>query len=119
MNRIPPLGDAEGLWQAVLAAAGGRCQCRGTCGTSHEKDGDRCKTVHGRYGRRHGAGPVRLLAAPADPNGLLLPAHRAAALTKRELAAWCPECHDATRRAASKARHAAAPADEPDSLFDL
>ncbi|MFF7994205.1 hypothetical protein ACFZDG_31045 [Kitasatospora xanthocidica] len=117
-GRVPPLGDQCGLWQTVLAAAAGRCQCRGTCGTSHERDGGRCKTVHGGYGRRHGTGPVHLLAAAADPDRLLLPAHQAAALPKQALAAWCPECHDATRRAADKARQAA-PSAEPDSLFDL
>ncbi|WP_234327093.1 hypothetical protein [Streptomyces sp. NRRL WC-3742] len=117
--RTPPLGDQQGLWQAVLAAAAGRCQCRGTCGKNHEKDGGRCPAVHGGYGHRHGTGPVRLLAAPADPHGLLLPSHQAAALPKRSLAAWCPTCHDATRRAAIAARHASAPATEPDTLFDL
>ncbi|MFJ7909822.1 hypothetical protein [Kitasatospora sp. NPDC096204] len=118
-GRTPPLGDQQGLWQAVLAAAAGRCQCRGTCGKSHDKDGGRCPAVHGGYGSRHGTGPVRLLAAPADPDGLLLPAHLAAALPKGALAAWCPACHDATRRAAAKARRAAAPPAGSDSLFDL
>ncbi|MFB7620812.1 hypothetical protein [Kitasatospora sp. NPDC056181] len=116
MNRVPPLADT-GLWQAVMAAAAGRCQCRGTCGTSHDKDGGRCKTVHGGYGPRHGTGAARLLAAPADPNGLLLPPHRITALPKQALAAWCPACHDATRRNAHKALEAAAAADGPDGLF--
>ncbi|MET9177779.1 hypothetical protein ABZX88_06075 [Kitasatospora aureofaciens] len=118
-GRTPPLGDNRGLWLVVLAAAAGRCQCRGTCGKSHDKDGGRCKTVNGGYGPRHGSGPVRLLAAPAEPADLLLPAHKAAVLPKTALIAWCPECHDATRRAAAKARQANAPASEPDSLFDL
>ncbi|MFJ7274693.1 hypothetical protein [Kitasatospora sp. NPDC098663] len=108
MSRTPPLGDQRGLWQAVMAAASGRCQCRGTCGKSHAKDGGRCPAAHG-------AGPVYLLAAPAEPDHLLLPAHKAAALPKQALAAWCPACHDATRRTANKARQAA----EPDRLFDL
>ncbi|MFD4905091.1 hypothetical protein [Kitasatospora purpeofusca] len=115
-GRIPPLGDTTGLWQAVLAAAAGRCQCRGTCGKSHAKDGGRCPVAHGGYAR-HGTGPVSLLAAPAEPDGLLLPAHRAAALPKRELAAWCPACHDATRRTARAARQATAPAAGPNALF--
>ncbi|MEV7600473.1 hypothetical protein AB0O91_24170 [Kitasatospora sp. NPDC089797] len=119
MSRTPPLGDNQGLWQAVISAAAGRCQCRGTCGTNHERDGGRCKTAHGGHGRRHGTGPVRLLAAPAEPADLLLPAHKAAALPKARLAAWCPTCHDATRRTAAKAAQAAYPAAEPDSLFDL
>ncbi|CAN3980356.1 hypothetical protein [Kitasatospora purpeofusca] len=115
-ERTPPLGDTGGLWQAVLAAAAGRCQCRGTCGKSHDKDGGRCPVSHGGHAR-HGTGPVSLLAAPAQPDGLLLPAHRAAALPKRELAAWCPACHDATRRTARAARQATAPAAGPDALF--
>ncbi|MFB7663944.1 hypothetical protein ACFC1R_08350 [Kitasatospora sp. NPDC056138] len=109
-GRTPPLGDNQGLWLVVLAAAAGRCQCRGTCGKKHDKDGGRCKTVHG-------TGPVRLRAAPAEPADLLLPSHKAAALPKTALIAWCPECHDATRRAAAKAREADAPATEPDALF--
>ncbi|MFE7560078.1 hypothetical protein [Kitasatospora sp. NPDC057500] len=116
MNERTPLGDTTGLWQAVLAAAAGRCQCRGTCGKKHDKDGGRCPAAQGGYAR-HGTGPVHMLAAPADPDGLLLPAHRAAALPKRELAAWCPACHDATRRRALAARRAAAEPAEPDALF--
>lgn len=119
MTRVPPLGDQQGLWQAVLAAAAGRCQCRGTCGTSHDTDGGRCPAVHGTYQTKPGRSWVRLLAAPAAPADLLLPPHEAVALPKRELAAWCRHCHDATRRAAHKARQAAAPAAEPDALFDL
>ncbi|MFJ9693420.1 hypothetical protein [Kitasatospora sp. NPDC101183] len=116
-ERTAPLGDQQGLWQAVLAAAAGRCQCRGTCGKNHDKDGGRCPAVHGGYGHRHGTGPIRLLAAPADPTSLLLPAHQAAALPKRALAAWCPACLDATTRAVRKARQVAAPPAEPDALF--
>ncbi|MFD9692003.1 hypothetical protein ACFWXO_40280 [Kitasatospora sp. NPDC059088] len=115
---MPPLAEAE-LWRAVMAAAAGRCQCRGTCGTSHDKDGGRCPAVHGTYQTKHGRGWVRLLAAPAEPAALLLPTHRAAALPKQQLAAWCEHCHQATRRAADQARQASAPAGEPDSLFDL
>ncbi|MEV0187195.1 hypothetical protein AB0I39_01500 [Kitasatospora purpeofusca] len=113
-HRTPPLGDTTGLWQAVLAAAAGRCQCRGTCGKTHAKDGGRCPTVHGGYAR-HGTGPVHLIAAAADPDGLLLPPHHAAALPKQALAAWCPACHDATGRTAAKAQHTAG----PDALFTL
>ncbi|MET8623601.1 hypothetical protein ABZW30_07570 [Kitasatospora sp. NPDC004669] len=115
---MPPLAEA-GLWRAVIAAAAGRCQCRGTCGTTHDKDGGRCPAVHGTYQTRHGRSWVRLLAAPAEPSALLLPAHQAAALPKRELAAWCAHCHDATHRTAANVRQAAAPAAEPDALFDL
>ncbi|MFC5664099.1 hypothetical protein ACFP3U_14035 [Kitasatospora misakiensis] len=116
-GRVPPLVGAE-LWQAVMAAAAGRCQCRGTCGRNHDKDdGGRCPAVHGAYRTKHGRGWVRLLAAPADPAALLLPAHRVAALPKRELAAWCEQCHDATRRTAAKTRQDTAPACAPDALF--
>ncbi|MFD7454900.1 hypothetical protein [Kitasatospora sp. NPDC059827] len=117
-GRVPPLAGAE-LWRAVIAAAAGRCQCRGTCGTAHDKDGGRCPAVHGTYQTRHGRSWVRLLAAPAEPSALLLPPHQAATLPKTALAAWCPHCHDATRRTATKVQLAAAPAAEPDCLFDL
>ncbi|MFJ2191129.1 hypothetical protein ACIOJE_24895 [Kitasatospora sp. NPDC087861] len=117
-RRTPPLGDQQGLWQAVMAAAAGRCQCRGTCGKNHDKDGGRCPAQHGAY-VRHGTGPVHLLAAPAEADALLLPPHKAAALPKAALAAWCPACHSATRRAVDKARLASAPAAGPDCLFDF
>ncbi|MFD8598382.1 hypothetical protein ACFV1L_25595 [Kitasatospora sp. NPDC059646] len=116
-TRIPPLVGAD-LWQAVVRAAAGRCQCRGACGKSHAKDGGRCGREHGGYQQHHGGGTVRLLAAPADPASLLLPPHRIAALPKQALAAWCPACHDAGLAAARKTARAAAPA-EPDTLFDL
>ncbi|WP_405011001.1 hypothetical protein [Kitasatospora sp. NBC_01539] len=114
-GRTPPLAGAD-LWQAVLAAAAGRCQCRGACGKSHAKDGGRCNREHGGHQQHHG-GTVHLIAAPAEPATLLLPAHQAAALPKRDLAAWCPACHDAAQRTARKARHDTAPATEPDALF--
>ncbi|MFB7946308.1 hypothetical protein ACFC6L_15470 [Kitasatospora phosalacinea] len=115
--RVPPLAGA-GLWQAVMAAAAGRCQCRGACGKSHAKDGGRCGREHGGYQQHHGGGTVRLLTAPADPANLLLPPHRIAALPKQALAAWCLACHDSALTKARKAQQAAAPA-EPDALFDL
>ncbi|MFD5564981.1 hypothetical protein [Kitasatospora griseola] len=115
--RIPPPADL-GMWQAVIAAAAGRCQCRGACGRSHAKEGGRCGREHGGYQQHHGGGTVRLLAAPADPASLLLPPHRAATLPKRALAAWCPTCHHGARTAARKTARAVAPA-APDALFDL
>ncbi|GGV03967.1 hypothetical protein GCM10010495_14520 [Kitasatospora herbaricolor] len=117
-DRIPPLACPD-LWQAVMAAAAGRCQCRGTCGKNHAKDGGRCPRQHAGLNHRHGGGTVHLIAAPADPADLLLPDHQAAALPKQRLAAWCPDCHHATRTAAHKAHRATAPAAEPDALFDL
>lgn len=114
-GRVPPLAG-RGLWEAIVAAAAGRCQCRGTCGKSHDKDGGRCKTAHGDH-VRHGHGPVRLTAAPADPAALLLPSHQAAALPKAALAAWCPACLDATTRAARRTHLAVHPPAAPDALF--
>ncbi|GHE28820.1 hypothetical protein GCM10018781_80890 [Kitasatospora indigofera] len=113
--RVPPLAGAD-LWQAVMAAAAGRCQCRGTCGKNHAKDGGRSRE-HSHLAHRHGGGTVHLIAAPAEPADLLLAPHQAAALPKTALAAWCPPCHDATLGAARRARRNAAPAAEPDSLF--
>ncbi|MDH6132868.1 hypothetical protein P3T37_002254 [Kitasatospora sp. MAA4] len=117
-DRIPPLACPD-LWQAVMAAAAGRCQCRGTCGKNHAKDGGRCPREHDHLAHRHGGGTVHLIAAPAEPADMLLPPHRAAALPKRQLAAWCSPCHDATRAAARKAQHTAVPAAEPDALFEI
>ncbi|WP_371497653.1 hypothetical protein OG871_17050 [Kitasatospora sp. NBC_00374] len=116
--RVPPLADT-GLWQAVMAAASGRCQCRGTCGKNHTKDGGRCPREHGGHQQHHGGGTVHLIAAPADSAALLLPPHRAATLPKQALAAWCPTCHDGARTTARKTQRATAPATAPDSLFDL
>ncbi|MFF7634268.1 hypothetical protein ACFZB9_14100 [Kitasatospora sp. NPDC008050] len=118
-NRTPPLGDTTGLWQQVIAAAAGRCQCRGTCGKNHAKDGGRCPREHAGYRHRHGGGLVHLVAAPADPADMLLPDHRQAALPKRALAAWCPDCHQATLAAARKTWQAAVPPVEPDALFKI
>ncbi|MEU6236312.1 hypothetical protein [Kitasatospora sp. NPDC047058] len=106
--RTAPLADT-GLWQAVMAAASGRCQCRGTCGKTHKADGGRCPREH-----RPGA---ELLAAPAEPAQLLWPAHQAAALPKQALTAWCAPCHDASRSRARRAAEADTPPAEPDALF--
>ncbi|GGQ66186.1 hypothetical protein [Kitasatospora griseola] len=113
--RLAPLGDT-GLWQAVMAAASGRCQCRGACGKSHAKHEGRCEREHGTH-RTHAGGQVRLIAAPADPADLLLPDHQVAALPKNRLAAWCPACHHAAHTTARKAATAAQPPAEPDALF--
>ncbi|MFD7729544.1 hypothetical protein ACFV6F_04035 [Kitasatospora phosalacinea] len=118
MSTQVPSPTSTDLWQTVIAAAAGRCQCEGSCGKSHAKDGGRCGREHGGYQQHHGGGTVRLLAAPADPAELLLPAHRIATLPKRALAAWCPACHDGALAAARKAQRSTAPT-EPDALFDL
>ncbi|MFF4652997.1 hypothetical protein [Streptomyces sp. NPDC001380] len=113
MTARPPLVGAA-TWQAVMQTANHRCQCAGQCGDPHTRGGGRCDRAHGGHHHRHGGGTVRLLAAPADPAHLTLPAHRAAALPAGELAAWCPPCHDAARRTARTAE--AAPPDA-DALF--
>ncbi|MFI9783251.1 hypothetical protein ACIHEI_07025 [Kitasatospora sp. NPDC051984] len=115
--RIPPVVGAD-LWQAAIAAAAGRCQCRGACGKSHAKAGSRCGREHGGYQQHHGGGTVRLLVAPADPANLLMSPHRTAALPKQALAAWCPACHDAALTAARRTARAADPP-APDALFDI
>jgi len=117
-TRIPPLACPD-LWQAVMAAAAGRCQCRGTCGKNHAKTGGRCDHEHSGLAHQHGGGRVHLIAAPAEPADLLLPPHKTAALPKQQLAAWCPPCHQGTQAAARAAHRKTAPATEPDSLFDL
>ncbi|WP_063784285.1 hypothetical protein [Streptomyces sp. SBT349] len=103
-----------GTWRAVMAAAGRRCQCRGECGNPHKKGEGRCPKEHDRYASKHRA-PVRLIAAPADPTVTGL---AAAALSRGELLAWCPECHDGARRAANR-QSRNQPDPEQDSLFDL
>ncbi|MEU3492205.1 hypothetical protein ABZ747_01760 [Kitasatospora cineracea] len=113
--RLAPLGDG-GLWQAVMAAASGRCQCRGACGKPHTKSGGRCDREHGTH-RTHAGGQVRLIAAPAEATDLLLPDHQAAALPRNRLAAWCPTCHHGAHTAARKAAAAATPPAEPAALF--
>lgn len=85
------------LWRAVMDLAGSRCQCSGACGNTHTKTKGRCDRVNGTPARRHG-GRMLLLAAPAAPAELHLPAHIAAALPASRLAAWCPACHDGARK---------------------
>lgn len=97
----PPLAATD-TWHTVMTAAGHRCHCTGQCGSRHSRTQGRCDHTHGGYA----AGTtVRLLAAPADPAQLTLPAHQAARLAPELLAAWCPACHNAaltrtTRRTA-------------------
>ncbi|WP_340558939.1 hypothetical protein [Streptomyces sp. GSL17-111] len=99
-------------WRIVMAASEWRCQCSGECGHAHAKGGGRCPREHDRHASKH-RGPVRLLAAPADP---ITPTRRAVALPVHALRAWCPDCLDAARRAALRT----APADPAQiGLFDL
>ncbi|MEW2424865.1 hypothetical protein AB0911_30495 [Streptomyces nigra] len=107
MNHRPPLG-APAVWQAVMAAAGGHCQCTGgLCGSQHSDTGRRClnSSAHGR-----------LLIAPAD---LTLTTVAAAAVPAEELRAWCAGCHAKARarQLASLRELERQTADEPLSLF--
>ncbi|ASQ96253.1 hypothetical protein [Streptomyces sp. 11-1-2] len=86
-------------WRPVMEAAGYRCQCTGQCGNAHVKGKGRCPREHDQHASKH-RGPVRLIAAPADP---LTPALAAAKLPHRELRAWCPDCLTAARRRATAA----------------
>ncbi|KNE81650.1 MULTISPECIES: hypothetical protein [Streptomyces] len=108
----PIVGAA--LWRRVMAAAGYRCQCAGQCGNPHTKGEGRCLKEHDKYASRH-SGPVRLLAAAADP---ATPPRAAALLPVADLRAWCPTCFDATRRAAQRLTRAA-PDPAQGGLFDL
>ena len=89
-------------WRATVAAAEYRCQCAGTCGRNHRKDGDRCaKSLRG-------LGATRLFALPVSPGS-------------RTSVALCGPCADgrqsAERRAANQA--VATRLAEVPSLFDL
>jgi hypothetical protein len=95
----------------VVAAAGRRCECKGTCGRSHSRSGFRCD-------REHDRGGVRLVVAPHDRS---TPLAVAAGLEADDLRAWCPDCHRLARRRhqehADRTRRMQTPA--PDALFDL
>ena len=87
------------VWRAVMQAAGYRCQCTGQCGNPHKNSSGRCPREHDQCASKH-RGPVHLAAAPADfSQGQRM----AAALPAGSLRAWCPDCHDAARRAAARA----------------
>ncbi|MGW6715125.1 hypothetical protein ACWF9X_30090 [Streptomyces globisporus] len=102
---------AADLFRTVMAAASGRCQCTGQCGQPHAKTDRRCPREHDSYAGRH-CGPVRLMAAAADPT---LTEREAAALPADRLRAWCPGCFTETRRSWRTTE----PAAEQGGLFDL
>ncbi|MCD9144361.1 hypothetical protein [Streptomyces albireticuli] len=102
-----------GLFRTVMGAAGGRCQCEGACGQPH-KSGGRCPREHDQHAGKH-SGPIRLLAAPADP---LTTDRAAAALPAGQLRAWCPTCLGAARRAAQRTARTK-PVPGQDGLFDI
>jgi hypothetical protein len=102
---------AAALFRKVMTAAAWRCQCTGACGQPHAQSDGRCPREHGNYAGKH-SGPIRLIAAPADP---ATTARRAAVLPAADLRAWCPTCHTTATR---KTRPPAA-APEQGGLFDL
>lgn len=92
-----PLGGSA-TWHAVIAAAGGRCECGGQCGRKHTRRGGppACPAEHTE------SGP--LSAVPrAD-----VPLPRAAALPPAELCALCEPCAEGTERGRARARRKAA-----------
>jgi hypothetical protein len=108
---VIPLGTPR-VWEAVMSAAGHRCQCTGACGSKHSRSGMRCEATTERRA---------LLAAPAD---LLLTPVAAAAVPPEQLLAWCPACHSkaiARQRADARERARQEAADDLDALalFDL
>ena len=113
-----PVGELP-LWEAVMQTARHCCQCTGQCGQTHSKSRGRCEREHGAFASKRG-GSVLLLAAPADPADMTLPAHKLAALPARRLAAWCTACHDGARtRVTKQACATAPPTPETDTLFAL
>jgi hypothetical protein len=108
-----PIAYAD-TWRPVMCAAGFRCQCRGECGNDHKKGKGRCPREHDQLASKH-RGPVRLLAAPADP---IVTGLAAARLPTARLRAWCPDCLDGARRAANRQARAEPAADQT-SLFEL
>ena len=108
-----PIAYAD-AWRRVMRAAGWRCQCRGECGNPHKSGQGRCPHEHDRPARKRG-GPVRLIAAPADPTVTGLAAAR---LAREHLRAWCPPCRDGARRTANRAARSS-PGIGDGALFDV
>jgi len=103
---------ATALWRRVIGAAGGVCQCTGSCGTRHRDGrGKPCSVAQGEASRR---GPVKLIAAPADAALSVL---QAACLPAERLRAWCPACWSAIAATARTAAREAASVPQEDALF--
>ena len=102
----PPLVGAP-VWEAVMAAAGDRCQCQGACGKKHDperkKVQGRCDATNGKRSTRRGV--ITLIATPRDPvnEGDF---HVAASLPAERLIAFCPDCYDGVRRVIKRAAKA-------------
>ncbi|MFJ6667458.1 hypothetical protein [Streptomyces sp. NPDC091383] len=111
----PPIVGAP-VWEAVMTAAGDRCQCQGACGKKHTdpqtKKPGRCTLVNGQRTSKRGV--VTLLATPRDPvnEGDF---HIAAALPATRLIAFCPDCYDGVRRIIKRAVKQLPP--QSDGLF--
>ena len=73
---------AAGTWQAVIAAAGGRCECTGGCGRTHASGSGRCP--------RDSLPGQPLRAVPRAP----VPDVAAAYLAPADLTALCAPCAD-------------------------
>lgn len=116
MTRPPIVGAA--LWNTVMKNAEHRCECRGACGSKHDKDRTRrqgrCPHYNGE--RISKVGEVILIAMPRDPinEGDFV---TAAQLPAKRLAAMCPTCHD---KVLAKIRRAAKQLpDQTGDLFDI
>lgn len=114
---MSPLAGAA-VYDAVLAAADGRCQCHtgkpGACGSRHRADGENGPRCHERG---HQAAP--LLAVPLDP---ATPERVAVTLGPEKLLALCSGCDARRRNRARKAREAQLArqlAEMQGGLFDL
>lgn len=108
----PPIVGAP-VWNAVMKAAGNRCECQGACGKKHDPER---KRVQGRCEIRNGQrttkrGTVALIATPRDPvnEGDF---HVAASLPAERLIAFCPDCYDGVRRIFKRAEKQLPPQEE-------
>ncbi|MQY09881.1 hypothetical protein [Actinomadura macrotermitis] len=102
----PLAGRVE--WEAVIGAAGERCQCERA--HAWHKKGGRCEAVHGTAG-------VRLLAGPVEPGPD--PSRTLISPPPEELRAWCRRCWDHEVRAAARAARKAAREHAHDDMTPL
>lgn len=106
---IRPIAALD-IWQPVIDAADGRCQCTGSCGKRHldkDRKPGRCDHEQGQHLSK--VGEIRLVAAPEDVTSKYPPPGVA-------LLAWCQPCFDGRRRLINRAAKQAPP--QSDGLFD-